>query len=218
VDSGGTVRGDFTFNLGKFEFHYDVKDMKSGSFGEMIHAFWLSPFMLIWRSGFLILWVALSAAIAALFQPAILRSQAVLRQAPARGAALGFLWTILFWILLAACLFLSMIVIGVPLLIVLLAFELALRAFGMTVIFAVVGDRLARRLKHPNASLYAAVFGGACLLGLLRLIPILGSLIWFVAGLFGVGATLASRFGRAAIASPPPSALPPTSAPMASPL
>lgn len=177
--------------------------------GGFVRAFWLSPFMLVWRSGLLILWVALGCAIAALFQPALLRAQNELRTAPGRSVAFGVVWTILFWMLLAACLVLCLIVIGVPLLIVLLAFNLALGAFGMTLTFSIVGEWIARRLNHPNASLYAAVFAGACLLGLLRLIPVVGSLIWFAAGLFGIGATLAARFGIANHAPPSAPTLPP---------
>jgi hypothetical protein len=171
--------------------------------------------MFMWRSSLLILWVALGCAIAALFQPAIMRAQSELRNEPARSIAFGFLWTILFWMLLVGCVILSFVIIGIPLLIVLVAFHLALAAFGMTLTFSVVGDWLARRFNHPNASLYAAVFVGACFLGLARLIPVFGSVIWFAAGLFGIGAALATRFGTAPIPVPrestplPPAAVAP---------
>jgi hypothetical protein len=191
--SSSTIHGkwniDFGNSSGSFKF-----EPPSDSF---IYDFWLSPFMLLLRSGLLIFWVALSCAMTALFQPAILRARAQLQQSPAHCAALGFVWMILFWILFAACLVLSMMLIGIPLIIVLIAFDMALSVFGMTLVFSVAGEWLARRLNHPNASIYAAVFIGACFLGLLRLIPIAGSLIWFAAGLFGVGATLGTRFGAA---------------------
>jgi hypothetical protein len=202
VATGGEVLGESN-SIGIHGLNFNFHDghnwhghFKSGSHS-FFHDFWFSRGMLIWRSGLLILWVALSCAMAALFQPAILRAQSELRTAPARSAAFGFLWTILFWMLLVAFLILSFVLIGLPLLIVLIAFDLALSAFGMTLTFSIVGDWLARRLNHPNASLYAAVFAGACFLGLLRLVPVFGSLIWFVASLFGIGATLAARFGTA---------------------
>jgi cytoskeletal protein CcmA (bactofilin family) len=191
--SNSSIHGNWDINLGNTSGSFKLEP---GSYPS-IYAFWLSPFMLLWRSGLLIFWVAMSCAMAALFQPAILRAKAELQRAPAQSAALGFLWTILFWVLLVAFIFLSLMLIGVPLLIVLVAFDIALGVFGMTLVFAVVGERLAHRLNHPNVSIYAAVFVGACFLGLLRLIPIVGSLIWFAAGLFGVGATLSTRFGAA---------------------
>jgi hypothetical protein len=207
--SSSTIHGkwniDFGNSSGSFNFEPD-----SGSF---IHDFWLSPFMLLLRSGLLIFWVALSSAMTALFQPAILRGQSELRQSPGRCAALGFLWIILFWILFLACLVLSMILIGLPLLVVLIAFDMALGVFGMTLAFSGAGEWLARRLNHANPSIYTAVFIGACFLGLLRLIPIAGSFIWFAASLFGVGATLASRFGAAPTPSTPPAAATPLAIP-----
>jgi hypothetical protein len=195
----GNWKGDFHWDGGRGDFHLS-SDAGPGS---MIRAFWFSSFMVMVRCALLIMWVALSCAVAALFQPALLRAQAELRQAPARCAALGFLWVILFWMLLAGFLVLSLMLIGVPLVIVLFAFDLALGIFGMTLTFSVVGQWIARRFNHPNASIYAAVFIGACALGLLRIIPVLGSTVWFVAGLFGIGATLASRFGSAGNTSVP---------------
>lgn len=203
--SNSTFDGQFNFHPATFngDFHFN-----GGGPGSIIHDFWLSPFMLLLRSGMLIVWVALSSAMAALFQPAILRAQADLRKSPARSAALGFLWMILFWVLLAMSLFLSLMLIGIPLVILLVAFDIGLSVFGMTLVFSVTGDWLARRLNHPNVSIYAAVFVGACFLGLLRVVPIVGTIVWFAAGLFGVGCTLATRFG----APPAPAASAPTAA------
>jgi hypothetical protein len=189
----GNWHGNFHWHRGQGDMHWDT----DGGPGGLIRAFWFSSAMVMVRCALLIMWVALSCAVAAIFQPALLRAQQELRQAPARCAALGFLWVILFWMLLAGFLVLSLMLIGVPLVIVLFAFDLALKIFGMTLTFSVVGQWLAKRLNHPNASIYAAVFIGACALGILRIVPVLGSTIWFVAGLFGIGATLASRFGSA---------------------
>jgi hypothetical protein len=209
---GGRVLGETsTVGKGNFKFNFNRswpggRHLHSQSF---FHSFWLSPFMFMWRSALLILWIALGCAIAALFTPAVLRARAELQSAPARSVAFGFLWTVLFWMLLVACIILSFVVIGIPLLIVLVAFHLALGAFGMTLTFSVVGEWLARRLNHAGASIYAAVFVGACFLGLARLVPVFGSVIWFAAGLFGIGAALASRFGTAPPALAPSTTLPP---------
>jgi hypothetical protein len=91
----------------------------------------------------------------------------------------------------------ALVLIGLPFILVVLVFDLALRVFGLTVTFAVVGEWVAKRLNRNGISIYAAVFIGACALGLLRLVPVAGSFIWFAAALFGVGATLATRFGSA---------------------
>ncbi|MGV3531183.1 MAG: hypothetical protein ACO1QR_02350, partial [Chthoniobacteraceae bacterium] len=195
----GTYSGNsVTYDPGKFvyEYHSSRGDRK-GFDGSFIQGFWFSPVMAMIRSGLLVLWVALGCATAAIFQPAIARTQVELRQAPGRSAALGFLWLISFWILLLFGVVMALVLIGLPFILVVLVFDLALRVFGLTVTFAVVGEWVARRLNRPGVSIYAAVFIGACVLGLLRLVPVAGSFIWFAAALFGVGATLATRFGSA---------------------
>ncbi len=199
---------DFHFDSGNSDFSFKMEPGGSPSLVDVLGPFWFAPLMLVWRSGLLVLWLAVGCTIAALFHPSILRAKAELQQAPGRGIALGFLWLIVFWVLLIISIVLSFVIIGLPLLVVLLAFDLALHVFGMTVIFSCVGEWLSKRINHPNASIYAMVFAGACLLGLVRLIPILGSLAWFVAGLFGAGATLASRFGQPAAGPPPVASLP----------
>jgi len=82
-----------------------------------------------------------------------------------------------------------------PLIIVLVAFHLILGVFGMTLTFSVVGEWIAQRINHSAVSLYVAILVGACSLGLLRMVPVFGWMIWFVAGAFGTGAALAARFG-----------------------
>ena len=199
-----TANGAFKFSMdgGNFQFHLDDGNFSWGGFSDdlssFISAFWLSPFMLLWRGGLLVLWIALSGVLAALFQTSIQRTQAEVRQAPVRCAALGLLWSIVFWVLLLTCAILSLILIGLPLLFILIAFDLALGVFGRTVSFSIVGEWLAQRRGHRQTSVFTTVFIGACAVGLLRLIPIVGSALWFAASLFGIGATLATRFGQAA--------------------
>ncbi len=198
----GTDNNDVVSGEGGFSFE-----------GSFLQDFWFSPFMAIVRCGLLVLWVALGCATAAIFQPAIAKTQNELRLAPGRCAALGFLWLISFWILLLFGAVMALVLIGLPFILVVLVFDLALRVFGLTVTFAVIGEWVARRLNRPGVSIYTAVFLGACVLGLLRLIPVAGSFIWFAAALFGVGATMATRFGTSM--NPPALGYPTASVPMA---
>ncbi|HEX5175616.1 MAG TPA: polymer-forming cytoskeletal protein, partial [Chthoniobacteraceae bacterium] len=83
--AGGRVLGETsTVGKGNFKFNFNRswsggRQLHSQSF---FHSFWLSPFMFMWRSALLILWVALGCAIAALFTPAVLRARAELQNAP----------------------------------------------------------------------------------------------------------------------------------------
>jgi hypothetical protein len=162
---------------------------------EVLRKLWLSPLELLSRGRFLVLWMAMSLGIAALFQPQLRRAQQELMKAPAKSVAIGVVWNIAFWALLAASALLCLILIGVPLLISLVIFHLVLGVFGMTLTFSVLGEWIARRINQSAVSIYVAILVGATFLGLLRMLPLFGSLIWFVAGLFGTGAALAARFG-----------------------
>jgi hypothetical protein len=190
----------FTFSSGgsDFKFNFDGGwdgngfrfNMSPGP-KQLIQQFWLTPFKLLSRGRMVVLWLALSLATAAMFQSQVRRAGEELRRAPARSIVLGIIWNLAFWALLAACVLLCLILIGVPLVITLVAFHFALAVFGMTLTFSVVGEWLARRINQSTVSIYVAILVGACFLGLLRVLPVFGPVIWFVAGLFGTGAALA---------------------------
>ncbi len=76
----------------------------------------------------------------------------------------------------------------------------AAKVFGLAAVFLVVGRRLNRGARRGSARFGdpAALALGLALLGLLSLLPVAGPLVWAVASLLGIGATLvtASR-GRA---------------------
>ncbi|MFP5246024.1 MAG: hypothetical protein ACLGH0_04975, partial [Thermoanaerobaculia bacterium] len=74
---------------------------------------------------------------------------------------------------------------------------------GMIAVFHALGtvvagsrnrEQLARR-KWLRGDL-AMVVIGLLLLGALRLIPVIGAIVWGMASIFGVGVALATRFGR----------------------
>jgi hypothetical protein len=94
-------------------------------------------------------------------------------------------------------------VVGIPLLVLLGIFAFATKAYGMIAVFHAVGmlvagarnrDQLANR-KWFRGDL-AMVVIGVLLLGAIRLIPVVGTLVWGMASVFGVGVALATRFGR----------------------
>lgn len=94
-------------------------------------------------------------------------------------------------------------VVGIPLLAGLGVFAILTKVYGMIAVFHAVGtivaaarsrQQLANR-KWLRGDL-AMVVIGVLLLGALRLIPVVGTILWSVASIFGVGVALATRFGR----------------------
>ncbi len=94
-------------------------------------------------------------------------------------------------------------VIGIPLLAALAVFALLTKIYGMIAVFHAAGTLLAGarsrtqldRRKWLRGDL-AMVVIGVLLLGSLRFIPVVGTILWSLASIFGVGVALATKFGR----------------------
>jgi hypothetical protein len=93
--------------------------------------------------------------------------------------------------------------VGVPLLFALGVIAILIKIYGTVAVFHAVGtlvagtrtrEQLARR-RWLRGDL-AMVVVGVILLGALRLIPIVGPIIWALASVFGIGTALATKFGR----------------------
>ncbi len=94
-------------------------------------------------------------------------------------------------------------VVGIPLLAGLAVFALLTKIYGMIAVFHAVGNlvagarsrgQLARR-QWLRGDL-AMVVIGVLILGGLRFIPVVGTILWSLASIFGVGVALATKFGR----------------------
>ena len=86
-------------------------------------------------------------------------------------------------------------VIGLPWLVVIALVLLLAKLWGMVAVFYAFGRFVAARFHKRLAVLHAGALGLA-VLGILKLIPQVGLWVWSVATLIGVGASLATKFGR----------------------
>jgi hypothetical protein len=94
-------------------------------------------------------------------------------------------------------------VIGIPLLAALAVFGVLTKVYGMIAMFHAIGTIVAgSRSRQQLASRkwlrgdLAMVVIGLLILGAIRLIPVVGTIAWGLASVFGVGVALATRFGR----------------------
>ncbi|HEX2163847.1 MAG TPA: polymer-forming cytoskeletal protein, partial [Thermoanaerobaculia bacterium] len=117
---------------------------------------------------------------------------------PLKNALAGL--TAVLALLLAAVLFsaLAGALIGVPLVALVVLFALALKLWGTVAVFLAAGRvllaRLPGRRRRPTA--LDAAIAGVLVLGVVKLLPWVGAWVWTAVTLLGVGATLASKFGR----------------------
>jgi hypothetical protein len=93
--------------------------------------------------------------------------------------------------------------IGIPLLLALAVFAIVTKVYGMIAVFHAVGTLVAgsrnRRQLESRRWLrgdLAMVVIGLLILGAIRMIPVVGGIIWALASILGFGVALATRFGR----------------------
>ncbi len=93
--------------------------------------------------------------------------------------------------------------VGLPLLFALGVFAILTKIYGLVAVFhaigtLVAGSRTREQLNRRNwlRGDLAIVVIGVVVLGALRLIPIVGPIIWGFASVFGIGTALATKFGR----------------------
>jgi hypothetical protein len=99
--------------------------------------------------------------------------------------------------------YLARYVVGIPLLAALAVFAILTKVYGMISVFHAVGSLVAGSRTRAQLAQrrwlrgdLAMVIVGVLLLGAIRLIPIVGPIVWSCASIFGIGSALATRFGR----------------------
>jgi len=107
----------------------------------------------------------------------------------------GLLSLILFIALSLLSAFLSLLIIGIPLLISLILLAIILKIFGNVIVFHFVGKSFAKLLGSRQTSLLLSIFLGFILITLLTSIPILGFIISFILTLIAWGTVIRTKFG-----------------------
>lgn len=193
VIEGDTVLFDFESMAGIRDF---FKEGMGGVFGMKI-----IPVLLIIKLFTLFVWFILAILLAAVFPRQISFASSQIRTQFWPVFGIGILSIIIFTGLVIFSAFLSLILIGIPILIALVFLGIAIKIFGRIVLFHLLGESLSRAFGSRNPSVIGAVIVGFILIGLIGFIPIFGSLFYFVLSIIGWGAVIRTKFGtRNAIA------------------
>lgn len=93
--------------------------------------------------------------------------------------------------------------VGLPLLIALGLFAVVAKVYGMIAVFHAVGwflfapkTRAAIDRRRYLKGDLAMVVLGLLVLGIVRMIPVIGGVVWMTASIMGLGSALATKFGR----------------------
>jgi hypothetical protein len=163
----------------------------------------LSTLSLALQFSLLLLWLVAAVVITLLGGKQIRASSLELRASPLHTLALGLVAFTSFILTLVVFALLIPYLVGVPLIVVAGVIAVLAKVYGMVTVFHAVGSLLFAPKRREELATrgwwrgdLALTVAGLLVLGLIRLVPLVGPFIWMVASLFGIGSALATRFGR----------------------
>ena len=151
----------------------------------------------------LFVWIIAAIVVTMMSSREVRYSSIEVRTSPLHCFTLGLVAVTSF--VLTAILFnyLTPYLIGWPLLIALAVFAIITKVYGTIAVFHAIGtlvtgtrSREALMQRRWLRGDLAMVVVGLLLLGAIRLIPIVGPVVWSLASVFGIGTALATKFGR----------------------
>lgn len=151
----------------------------------------------------LIVWLLASIGVALMGGRELRFSSAEVRVSAAHCFVLGLVALTSFVLTAIAFSYLVPYVVGIPLLAALGVFAILTKVYGMIAVFHAVGTIVAgaRTRQQLDSRRWlrgdlAMVVIGLLILGGIRFVPVIGTIVWSLASVFGVGVALATRFGR----------------------
>jgi len=151
----------------------------------------------------LLVWMIAAIVVTLMNGREIRLSSIEVRTSPLHCFALGLVAVTSFVLTAIVFSYLVPYLIGIPLLFALAVFAVLTKIYGTVVLFHAVGTLVAgARTREQLAQRrwfrgdLAMVVAGVLILGALRLIPVVGTILWAFASVFGIGVALATKFGR----------------------
>ncbi len=155
-----------------------------------------SPVVLAAKLALLTAWLALALGLLAVSGRSVLATSDLVVTEPLRGFITGLTAVIaLFVVALGLTAFVPGIA-GVPLVLLVVLFALLLKLWGMVAVFHALGDWMSRTVFKKRLQPVNAATVGLVVLGGLKLVPWVGTVVWWAATLVGVGVALSTKFGR----------------------
>jgi len=151
----------------------------------------------------LVVWMIAAIVVTLMSGREIRFSSAEIRTSPLHCFALGLVAVTSFVLTAIVCSYLVPFLIGIPLLFALAVFAVLTKIYGTIAAFHAVGTLVAGSRNREQLAQrrwfrgdLAMVVVGVLILGAIRLIPVVGTLVWSGASVFGIGVALATKFGR----------------------
>lgn len=162
-----------------------------------------SLFSLALQLSLLIMWLVGAVLLTIASGREIRATSIEIRKSPGHTFLLGLVAFTSFVLTAIVLSYLIPFLVGIPLLLALGAFGIFVKIFGMVAVFHAIGTVVAaprtreqlekRRFLRGDLAMAIA---GLLILGLIRLVPVVGVILWMLASVFGIGAALGTKFGR----------------------
>jgi hypothetical protein len=190
-ETGCTIHGDTVYLQGP---EIGQKILK-GSIFKSILLFPVIPIIVVIKVFILFIWFILALVGAALFPKQIAFAAGEIRKSFWPTFAVGLLAIIVFTgvILLAALL--SIILIGIPVLMALVAAGIIIKIFGRLAVFYFFGDSVRQAFGSQKVSAMRAVLLGLLVVGLIGFLPIIGFLFSIPLNIMIWGVAVRTKFG-----------------------
>ncbi len=186
-EPGGVIEGDTVY----FEGGKDLSRLLGGG----ILAFPLAPLLLIIKLIGFFVWLFIALVAAALFPRQLSLASSQIRTSFWPVVGTGLVAIILFAGLVIVFAFLSLVLIGIPFLLLLAVLGLVVKVFGQVALFLFFGETIGRSFNRRTPSPLAAVVVGLIAVSLIKFVPILGFLFSFCLSIIGWGVAIRTKFG-----------------------
>ena len=160
-----------------------------------IFSFPLMPIILVIKLIGFFVWLLIGLLMAALFPRQLSLASSQIRSAFWPVGGTGLVALILFGGLVVVFALLSLVLIGIPFLLMLGALGLAVKIFGQVALFTFFGESIGKSIGRKTLAPAAAVVIGLVVVSFFKFIPILGFLFSFCLSIIGWGVTIRTRFG-----------------------
>ncbi len=181
-----------TINKEYFHFKFDLKKIESA----LIPLFSDSKSVTFFKVIKIILWFIITLLVFALVPQKINHAREIFETSILKMGALGILSFLTFVFLLIAFFIMSLIIIGIPLLLLLVLLYFVVNIFGRTVIFYFIGIKLSELLKLKNVPPALFIVLGVIVYAILKFIPFVGPLILILMNLVEVGISVGFFFRK----------------------
>jgi len=186
-EPGCVIEGDTVYFKGG--------EVISKLFSGGIFSFPLIPLILILKLIAFFVWLFIALVMAGLFPRQLTFASSEIRNHFWPVVGTGLVSILLFGALVVVFALLSLLLIGIPFLLMLGAIGLVVKIFGQVAIFHLFGESLGRSFGRRSPATAAAVVIGLVVVSFIKFIPILGFLFSFGLSLIGWGVTVRTRFG-----------------------